>query len=158
MSSLFQLSTSLSSVATIQHYQPITFHNSLVILALLSSTVVFWTELGCWAKSTQTRVIPRSLQKIIRSSIAQIVMNFPFTKMSFFFYPQQNFYWTWLWVTGTANTSRAHVFTLCFLVRSVLLVFFFFFWFVCFSCLFCVQCFLSPWRSHSMNQWQNTPK
>jgi hypothetical protein len=28
-----------------------TFHNSLIFLELVLSTVIFWTELSCWHKS-----------------------------------------------------------------------------------------------------------
>ena len=53
MTSLFQLSTSLLSGAIFQHHQRMEFkfHNSYVILELVSSTVIFWTEHGCWHKS-----------------------------------------------------------------------------------------------------------
>jgi hypothetical protein len=41
--------TSLSSVAIFQHHQlmEFAFHNSYVILELVHSTVIFWTELNC---------------------------------------------------------------------------------------------------------------
>ena len=50
MSSLFQQSTSLSSVAISQHHQRmrLTFHNSYVILEFVTGTVICWTELTCW--------------------------------------------------------------------------------------------------------------
>ena len=43
----------LPSVAIFQHHQRMefTFHNSYVIMELLSSTVIFWTELSCWHES-----------------------------------------------------------------------------------------------------------
>jgi len=42
-------STSLSSVAILQHHQRVefTFHNSYFILELMHVTVIFWTELSC---------------------------------------------------------------------------------------------------------------
>jgi hypothetical protein len=45
MTSLFQLSTSLSSSAIFQHHQRMefTFHNSYVILVCVHSTLIFWT-------------------------------------------------------------------------------------------------------------------
>ena len=40
------------SVAIFQHHQRMefTFHNSYVILELVPSTGIFWTELSCWRK------------------------------------------------------------------------------------------------------------
>ena len=52
MTSHFQYSTSPSSVAIFQHHQHMefTFHNSYVILELVPSTVLLWTDLSCWRK------------------------------------------------------------------------------------------------------------
>jgi len=46
-----------SSVAIFQHYQcmEFTFHNSYVILELVPSTVILWTELSCWPKSYSSK-------------------------------------------------------------------------------------------------------
>ena len=61
-----QWSTSLSSVAIFQHHQRIqfTFYNSYVILELVPSTVIFWTELT-FLRNNYSNVIAT---KVIRSS------------------------------------------------------------------------------------------
>ncbi len=63
MTSLFQQSTSPSSVAIFQHHQRMefTFHNSYVTIQLLPSTVIFCTESSAAdTKAIQTR--PRCSQ------------------------------------------------------------------------------------------------
>ena len=41
------------SVAIFQHHQrmELTFHNAYVILELVPSTMIFWTDLSCWRKN-----------------------------------------------------------------------------------------------------------
>jgi hypothetical protein len=58
MTSLFQSLTSLLSVAIFQHHQRIEFthHISYVILELVSSAVVFWSELSCCRKNYSNKV------------------------------------------------------------------------------------------------------
>ena len=48
----------------------ITFHSSYVILQLMPSTVIFWTELSCWRKScsNKTTFLLVIATKILRSS------------------------------------------------------------------------------------------
>jgi len=48
MTSLFQQLTSSSSVAIFQHphHLELPFHNSYVIVDIVSGTVIFWTELS----------------------------------------------------------------------------------------------------------------
>ena len=52
MTSLFQQPTFHSSVAIFKQHQRMRFkfHNSCVILRLVSSTLIFWTEFRCWGK------------------------------------------------------------------------------------------------------------
>ena len=52
------ISTSHYPVAIFQQHQRMefTFHNSYIILELVPSTLIFWTELRCWGKSYSNEV------------------------------------------------------------------------------------------------------
>jgi hypothetical protein len=56
---IFFFSISIIVVAIFQHHQcmcmAFTFHTSYVILELVPSTVIFWTDFNCWRKSYSSK-------------------------------------------------------------------------------------------------------
>ena len=94
------ISTSHYPVATFQQHQRMefTFHNSYIILELVPSTLIFWTELRCWGKSYSNEVTLVLSHEVIdmkshsepmidrfEISTSQMTMdNFPFKQIYFF--------------------------------------------------------------------------
>ena len=105
MTSLFQYSTSSSSVAIFQHHQHMefTFHNSQVILEIVASTVIFWTELSC----LRTKFYGRHHNLVARYeiSISQMTIGLLlFTQMfSFLYYCQDILPDLTVYVSNTAG-------------------------------------------------------
>ena len=116
MTSLFRQSTSLSSKAIFQHYlrMEFAFHNSYIILELVSSMVIFWrAQLLTQKLLKQSYVAPKSsLQKLCgrhdnavnRNAIyiPQLTMDLLlFTQTFSFLQHCQYFYMTLLYISVT---------------------------------------------------------
>ena len=129
-----------------------TFHNSYVILELVPSIVIFWTEFSCWRKSYSKKatLLPdwshRYKNSTIVITIWLTVTKYPYLKWQWILcflrrclYPLSlpRFYHSWLyiWVTRWVSYKKKELLTFrehtwvhprfCFF--SVLLIFFFFF-------------------------------
>ena len=83
-----------SSVAIFQYHQRMefTFHNSCVILELVSSTVIFWTELSCWHTNYSNKVTlllgwsHRYKNSTVVITIWLTVTKYPYLKWQWIFY------------------------------------------------------------------------
>ena len=111
MTSPFQLSTSHSSVEIFKQHDrtEFTFRNSYVILELVISTLIFWTELNCWRISFSNKgMLLLGWSHPYKSSMAVtmnwlIVMEYPFPKWNRIFFLSHSFVFplsrTWQWAT-----------------------------------------------------------
>jgi hypothetical protein len=127
-----QLCWRYASVVIFQHHQRmgLTFHNSYVILELVSSTLIFCTELSCWCKSCEnkaTLLLDWSHRYTNNTVVITIWLTvrkyiylkwqwmFYFLRRSFLFlYHCRDFYRTWLYrrVTRRRSYKKQEVFTL----------------------------------------------
>jgi hypothetical protein len=75
------------SIAIFQHHQrkEFTFHNSYIILELVRSVVIFWTELSCWCKSYSNKAMLH-LQVIATKILQKKVTKYPYLKWQWIFY------------------------------------------------------------------------
>ena len=94
MTSFFQKSTSPSLVAIFQYHQRLkfTFHTLYVILELVSSTLIFWTELSCWRKCSLNKVTMllfwshRYTNFTVVITILMTITKYPYFKWQWIFY------------------------------------------------------------------------
>ena len=122
-------------------YLEFTFHNSYVILELVPSTLIFWTEISFWRKSYSSKTTfllnwsHRYKYSTVVITIWLTVTKYPYLKwrVDFFFpYYYEDFDRTWLhiWVTRWVSYKKQELVTLrvhrnlppLFLVGSVLLI------------------------------------
>ena len=132
----------------------LTFHSSYVILQLMPSTVIFWTELSCWCKScsNKTTFLLVIATKILRLSswsgrplrnihlkwqrMFSFLHSFCFSSITNKILPYLTV-WVTLWMSykkQELHSSQAHGFTSGFLWGSLLLIFLVF----CVVFCFCV--------------------
>ena len=87
----FRLITRFSTNINTHHqHMEFTFHNSYVILELVPSTVIFWTELSCWRKSYSNKAtmflgMNSSLKKFTKG----IILNY----LAFIYFSFERTWW-----------------------------------------------------------------
>jgi hypothetical protein len=123
-----------------------------VILELVPSTVIFWTELNCWCKSYSNKATlllgwsHRYKNSTVVITIRLTVAKYPYLKWQwifyfwrrYFLYHCQDFYQTWLYTCVTRRVSSRTPGSPPVFVVSVLLIFFCFVFFAFFLFVLCL--------------------
>ena len=87
----FRLITRFSTNINTHHqHMEFTFHNSYVILELVPSTVIFWTELSCWRNSYSNKA---TMLLGMNSSLTKFTKGIILNYLAFIYFSFERTWW-----------------------------------------------------------------